>query len=201
LAEIAGCLHEHVTEAREAYLKVQFELAEASLIADGTAHEDLFDLAVEIDRTLAGFWHEHSGRPNAGLPPAYDDNFFQTNWKAIKQYILGYPLGKWVSATSLTVAKRVTAESKRAFMRSRGTAPTRTGRRGRRPTTKIAERNRLIRKLYAETQRRNDWADLAQRANDDERIKALGLPNVSRHIARNAVNPPKKRARGSKSRK
>jgi len=198
LAEHAGRLHEQIAEAREHYLKVQFELAEASLIADGTAHEEIFDLAIEMDRTLVRFWEEHSEHPQSSLPPAYDARFFETNWNAIKPQILRHPLDKWDSQNAL---KRVGAESKRAFMRSKGTPPSGTRRRGQRRNAKIFERNRLIRKLHAEMQQPNDWAGLARLANDDEGIKALGLPQVSRDVARNAVTPPKKRSRGSKSKK
>jgi hypothetical protein len=65
---------------------------------------------------------------------------------------------------------------------------------GRKPDILIAQRDSRIREVAQEHGITNEWARLAKLANDDPAIKALKLERlVTRDIARNVIEPPKKR--------
>jgi hypothetical protein len=65
---------------------------------------------------------------------------------------------------------------------------------GRLKDVRITRRNLRIKQLCEKRKLHSQWAKLAEVANADEQIQALNLDNrVTRDIARNAVQPPKKR--------
>ena len=65
---------------------------------------------------------------------------------------------------------------------------------GRLKDGRIAKLNLRIKQLCKQHKLHSQWAKLAKVANADEEIQALDLDNgVTRHIARNVVNHPKKR--------
>ena len=67
---------------------------------------------------------------------------------------------------------------------------------GRLKDRRIAKRNLRIKQLCEQHKLHSQWAKLAEVANADEEIQALNLDiSVTRDIARNAVQPPKKRRR------
>lgn len=65
---------------------------------------------------------------------------------------------------------------------------------GRLKDGRIAKRNKRIKQLCEQHKLHSHWAKLAEVANADEEIQALNLDNdVTRHITRNAIQPPQKR--------
>jgi hypothetical protein len=65
---------------------------------------------------------------------------------------------------------------------------------GRKKDERIAKRNLRIKKLYEQRKLNGQWAELAKVANADPEIQVLKLDyGVTRDIARNAVQHPKKR--------
>lgn len=62
-----------------------------------------------------------------------------------------------------------------------------TNRPGKPKDEKIAERDRIIRDICKRYDLKGRWAELRDRANDDDRIKALNLTAITVHVARDAV--------------